>query len=394
MSKLLLSCDEFIYCHNGRYYASSQEKYDFFQRYLRVFDTLRIVCRCEEEREAKNGRVALDQDKRIEVIPVPMFHGPKQYMLKFVSIGKVIKNVTIGCDAAVLRIPSTIAMRVSKQVLQKSLPYACEVVYDGEDGWKTTSGLTKFAWKIIDKDMRLLCASADGVSCVTEHYLQRHYFPTRKDSFTEHYSSLSLPASFYGCAKSYPSHLPYRLAHVSNYIAYNGRKGHNEVIKALSLLKERGVKIKVSFVGRDRNNSSQKLMALANKLNVTEEVEILGTLNRSDIDNFLSNSDLFVFPTKAEGLPRVLIEAMSKGLPCVATPASGNPELIGKDFLVDYDNITGLADKIEELIRNPHLYEMVSKENYERSKEYESSVLEKRRDAFYKKLKLRTTRYQ
>ena len=92
-------------------------------------------------------------------------------------------------------------------------------------------------------------------------------------------------------------------------------------------------------------------------------------------------------PTWAEGLPRVIIEAMAKGLPCITTPVSGNPELVSEHFLVKYSDVEVLADRIEELVKNKSVYEAESKGNFKKSLLYEASVLEKRRDSFYQKLK-------
>ena len=387
MAKLLMSCDDFLYRHNGRYYAGSQEKFEFYLRYLRVFDKLRLVCRCEERMDLKECNVPLDKDSRIEVFPVPMFHGPVQYAKRYYAVGKAVRNIAAGCDAAVLRIPSTTAMRVYESVRRLGIPYACEVVYDGEDGWKVTTGLTRLIWKRIDMNMRKICAGADGISCVTEHYLQQHYFSKKPDAFTSHYSSLALDKSFFSSPKSYPDHRPIAIAHVTNQIGYHGRKGNLELIQAVSLLKKKGYDIKIRFVGEIRDDSPEKVKAFAKKFGVEDNIEFLGYINRTELDAFLSSSDLFVLPTKAEGLPRVIIEAMAKGLPTITTPVSGCPELISEHFLVDYYDIESLAGRIRELIDNPQLFEQTSKENFVKSWQYEASVLEKRRDIFYENLK-------
>lgn len=387
MTKLLMSCDEYVYMHDGRYYAGNQERFDFFERYLRVFDSLKLVLRCEEEKELKKGRVPLNQDPRIEFIPVPMFHGPKDYAKKYFAVGKVLNNVIDDCDAAILRLPSTVAMRIGKQVLRKGVPYACEVVFDPEDFWKCLTGINRIAWKRVDKQMRYLCAKADGVSCVTEHYLQRHYYPTKPDAFTSNYSSLSLPAEFYLSNREFPKHKPFVIAHTANQIEFDGRKGHVEIVKSISLLKQKGIDVVVRFAGKDYFGGVDRLNALAKELNVLDNVQFLGFLSREELDNALNESDIYVMPTRAEGLPRVIIEAMAKGLPCITTPVSGNPELIDEHFLVPYEDINTLADRIEELCIDTDLYEKTSLINFERSKKYEASILQKKRDEFYKKLK-------
>ena len=89
-------------------------------------------------------------------------------------------------------------------------------------------------------------------------------------------------------------------------------------------------------------------------------------------------------------MPRVIIEAIAKGLPTVTTPASGNPELIPAHYLVDFYDVDTLANRIEELVTSKEEYEKASKENYEHSLQYEASILQDRRDEFYRALKNRT----
>jgi len=55
-----------------------------------------------------------------------------------------------------------------------------------------------------------------------------------------------------------------------------------------------------------------------------------GTNNMSLIDSLLRQSDIFVLPSLAEGLPLVLLEAMSAGLPWVSTPCGGVPGVMSK----------------------------------------------------------------
>lgn len=386
MSKVLMSCDDDLYHCNGVYYAASEEKLDFYRRYLRVFDELRLVARCVEETNLSSGRVRLDS--RIEYIPVPLFQGPKQYLLKYCKIGIILKNITKGCDAAILRLPSTIAMRVYDKVKESDIPYATEIVFDAHDGYlSSTSIIHRLLWKRIDNKMRKACYNANGVSCVTAHYLQQRYYTKRCDGFSTNYSSLALPKEFYGAPKTFPKGNRMKIVHVANQVQYAGRKGHNELIAAVANLKRQGIEVDVYFAGKDYFRGQSKLEELAKTLGVLDNIKFIGYINRKQLDDLLSTSDLFVLPTKAEGLPRVIIEAMAKGLPCISTNVSGNPELLGEHWLIDYSDVSTLAERIKELCTNAELYQEVSAINFHNSLEYEASVLEKRRDKFYKKLK-------
>lgn len=386
MKRLLLSCDDYVYCHEGKYYAANQEKADFYLRYLRVFDILRLVTRCVNESQLKLSRVLLD--KRIEFVPIPIFQGPKQYAMNYFNIGRLLSNITDGCDAAILRLPSTLAMRVYDKVRQRKMPYATEIVYDAYDGYTSSKTIFhKLLWKRIDKIMREACYNADGVSCVTAHYLQQRYYTKKVDGFTSNYSSLALPQSFYSAPKTFPRGKTLMIAHVANQVEYAGRKGHIELIKAVANLKQQGLDVNVSFAGSDYFGGQARLEELATSLGVAENVKFVGYLEREQLDVFLTSADLFVLPTRAEGLPRVIIEAMAKGLPCISTNVSGNPELLDSDWLIDYDDVVALTEKIKELCSNAELYNATSAENFKNSCAYESSILENRRDAFYSKLR-------
>ena len=389
MAKLLVSCDDYVFCCKGKYYARTQEKYDFYQRYLRVFDKLRLVTRCVVEEQLGKNRVPLD-DPRIEYIPMPLFSGPIQYAKNYFSIGKALKHITDGCDAAIVRLPSTIAQRVCDQIKKSGIPYATELVFDAKDAYESaTSIVERLLWKVIHRQMIDDCAKADGVACVTEKYMQQHYKSKKPEAFFGHYSSLALDSSFYTSERKYPSKEVLTIAHVCTQVQYKGRKGYNEVIEAVQILKTRSVNVKVQFAGPDYHDGIRKLKQLAYELGVADRIEFIGGVNRVQLSDYLEKSDMYVMPTWAEGLPRVIIEAMAKGLPCVTTPVSGNPELVDEHFLVPYYDTVTLANRIEELIKDTSLYEHTSRINFERSKQYEASKLQERRDEFYKKLKER-----
>lgn len=383
MAKLLLSCDNVLFSHQGEYYFKSQEWERFYQRYLRVFEQLRIANRCKEVDKVTPIMVPI-KDNRIEVVHIPEFRGPIQYLKIFFEIGKSIRHVTDGCDAAIVRLPSTIGQRVCKKVIHSGIPYAVECVYDAGDGWRgATSHKERFLWRKIDSDMRKSCYGADGVSCVTREYLQRSYYSKKPTAFYSSYSSLALDSSFFTNARQYPDKEMLTIAHVANQVSFNGRKGHNQVIEAISTLKKEGILVKVTFVGEDYNKGISKLRGLSKALGVEDLISFAGYVNRQQLSSILDNSDIFVMPTQAEGLPRVIIEAMAKGLPCISTNVSGNPELLDSHFLVEFGDVKILAQSIKELIQDKDLYEKASSENFLRSKEYEASVLQTRRDSFY-----------
>ena len=98
------------------------------------------------------------------------------------------------------------------------------------------------------------------------------------------------------------------------------------------------------------------------------------------------DSDILIFPTIGEGLPRTVIEAMAVGLPCLSTAVNGIPELLDEEFLVGQQDVVGFAKKTIELLADEKNYRNASQKNVLKAAEYEHSLLQQRRNEFYLKL--------
>jgi sugar transferase (PEP-CTERM/EpsH1 system associated) len=99
-----------------------------------------------------------------------------------------------------------------------------------------------------------------------------------------------------------------------------------------------------------------RLNVLANELNIANYIEFTGA--RSDIANLLSNADVFVLSSIAEGIPMTVLEGMASSLPVISTNVGGLPELITNNingYLVDKQNIEQLSLAMENYIKHPEL---------------------------------------
>src|SRR5690606_11449092 len=148
-------------------------------------------------------------------------------------------------------------------------------------------------------------------------------------------------------------------------------KGHFEVMKALHYLKtvHKLGNFKIYFVG---TGDPTWVINIAKSLGITESVEIVGTLKAGNegILPFLDAMHLYVHPSKQEGLPRVVIEALSRGRLALGSSAAGIPELLEQEHLHKPGDWSMLADQILRLYNNPDSWERVSRANWEKSAEY------------------------
>ena len=95
----------------------------------------------------------------------------------------------------------------------------------------------------------------------------------------------------------------------------------------------------------------------ANALGVRDRITFLG--GRTDVAELYRAADLLVFPSRAEGCPNVVLEAMASGLPVVATDVTGNREAVGEDgkagLLVPPEDPAALAEGVATLTASPAL---------------------------------------
>ncbi len=129
------------------------------------------------------------------------------------------------------------------------------------------------------------------------------------------------------------------------------RKNQHVLIEALHLLKNE--KIKLFICGRGELES--RLKAQSERLNLQNCVQFLGY--RKNIAELCSASDLFVFTSVQEGLPRALMEAMANGKAIVCSDIRGNVDLIddGIGGFVVPNNPEHVAEAISRLVENPDL---------------------------------------
>ena len=106
-----------------------------------------------------------------------------------------------------------------------------------------------------------------------------------------------------------------------------------------------------------------QLEAMAHRLAIGGAVEFLGQVD--DPWPFLSQSDIFVLPSRSEGMSNALLEAMACGLPCIATDIGGNNEVIahlGNGLLVQPDGCEDLASALALLATDRKLRETLGQE--------------------------------
>lgn len=148
----------------------------------------------------------------------------------------------------------------------------------------------------------------------------------------------------------------------------NENKNHRLIIELLPYLKNN-----IFYVICGKGPLMEEYINLANKLGIQKRLKLMGYVN--DTPNYYRIADLFVFPSKREGLPVSIMEAMASGLPIIATDIRGSRDLLGDSsnvlFSLD-DDRDYIIKSINKLLKNRA---DVSKENVDRAKMYNNQVI-------------------
>ncbi len=140
-------------------------------------------------------------------------------------------------------------------------------------------------------------------------------------------------------------------------------KGQDQLVRAIACLnREAHSKIQVDFFGEAYPDYQKKLNRLVTKYDLEKVIHFCGYCDH--IPEKLSEYDIGIICSRAEGFGRVTVEYMAAGLAVIASNTGANPELIqdGENgLLYQYDNPKELADKIEYLMDNPEHYERIAR---------------------------------
>jgi glycosyltransferase involved in cell wall biosynthesis len=141
------------------------------------------------------------------------------------------------------------------------------------------------------------------------------------------------------------------------------RKGLQFLINAIPTIREHAnAPFVVKVVGD--GPSWMLFNRLVERSGVNEYFQFHGYVEHNKLPEYYLDADLFVLPSLAEGMPNVVLEAMSSGLPIVATRVAGSEELVheGKNgILVAPKDVDSLAQAVIRLINEPDLRERMGK---------------------------------
>ena len=146
------------------------------------------------------------------------------------------------------------------------------------------------------------------------------------------------------------------------------KKGLIYLLKAIQILIDQGVKVKCTIIGEGPLKKQLDRYIQDNYLH--HFIQILDFMHQEDLKEHYAISDIFILPSivskdgDRDGLPNVILEAMSMEIPVISTPVSAITEIIQDritGLLVERSNEHAIVDAVLELKNNPALYNKIVK---------------------------------
>ena len=373
---------------NGEIWTSQGFSMALWQRYLGKFNHVYVAARLQNVSEHSSDNLFKLEDKRVSVIGLPYYIGLVPYLKAKGSIKKIINSFIHPGDAYICRVPGNIGTIAAECLQKKGIPYGLEVVGDPWESLSPQAFESPFArilQVVAKRQLQKITHNASAALYVTNHILQGKY-PVKEGVFTTGASNVILRDD---CYSAEPHKVVDREKNVQVRMLAVGTlaqlyKAPDVILKALAIVKSKGYNPFLTWFGDGRYR--QPMIKMAEELGLKDNVNFVGAVKQDVIRKEFEQTDLFVHASRAEGLPRAVIEAMAYGLPCIGSSVAGIPELLSPEAIVKPNDVDRLAEKMLRFVENKQFAQSEANKNWDESKKYHNDILTERRLSFYDEL--------
>lgn len=377
-----------LFAHDGPLYKDKEGNYygihlddSLRRRYLDLGSKVTFLIRVKTiDRAINSSRLSKLSTQNFEVVEVPDAKSIKKFFKNYLKARKIIKKTVRNHDILVSRIPTLIGKIAFYQAKKFKIPTMVECVGCTFDSYWNFGWKGKLIAHFKKRQQKQILNLATHVVYVTKEFLQNRY-PTQGKSIN--CSNVELNPVDEDVLKRRINKInkqvkgqPLVLGTAAALVPY---KGQDDVIRAIGILHRKGIDFKYKIAGK---GSPDYLNSIVKKEKLEDLVTIIGHVNNKDIYNLYDELDLYIQPSKQEGLPRALIEAMSRATPALGAQTAGIPELLDNKFIFKPGDYKEIANLLVNL--NDNVMKNAAVENFKTSKLYQKKTLLNRRLNFYK----------
>lgn len=371
-----------IFCHDLPIYKDINGVYccttltdDVFRRYFRVVDELIVATRVYKLEctfnEAHQERITLPN---IRFLEFPNLNKPQYVFTALPKAQKRLEEAMEEVDLIFIR-GGILALLGAKAARNLGKPYLMESAGCAWNDYWNHSLYGKIIAPYMEYSFRKITRDAKFVVYVTEKWLQKRY-PT--NGISDGVSDVIL-------TRIDDSALDKRIAKIrgrkpgdpwiigTTAGVNNKIKGQQFVIEAMAELGDR-YNIRYELVG---TGSTEYLRSIAKKYHVEDRVIFKGETTHEEVLSWLDSIDTYIQPSMTEGLPRALIEAMSRACPVIGSTAGGIPELLESEVIFERGKVSKLISIMTSFYESDWIKHSII--NHKKAKEFQMDILDERR---------------
>ena len=378
--KILVVTEQYVVDDiNGKYYSNNIV--DIHINRLRMLGDITLCAQISHEQTSK---------REIDLPDVRLFSITKENTVYRRYINrranrKTIESEVRNADFVVLFVPSSVADMAAEYVKKYNKKYLTIVIACPWDALWNYSLKGKMIAPIRYLETKRTVWNASYSIYVTSAFLQDRYPCLGK---TIGISDVALPTI------DESEVLPLRMERIKRTFdggainlvtaaAVNVRyKRQEDVIRAIAELKDE-YDLHYYLIG---GGDQTYLKNIAQTTGIENRIHFLGQVRHEDIFQILDRMDICMQPSVQEGLPRAVVEAMSRGLPALGAKTGGIPELLDPKCVCRRKSVSDIVSHLRWLLNEDEMMRQ-SERNYHEAKKYESEVLEKRRKVFLEQVK-------
>ena len=391
MKLLFIHDHKFVYDHTtNSYYDGSGGAFGpkLWNRYLSFSHHLTCIGR---KADKLPNQLVISSCENVTFSLIDDINSYKDIFTKKRIITEKIKKSIDEVDFVVIRLPSTLGHIAQSICISENKPYIIEIVGCPWDSFINYAFLTKLLAPYAWYKLRKSTLRSKACIYVTKYFLQKRY-PTFGKSVAisniniEQTISFTEANNFYSQYKNSTNTI-FKIAYIGTF--HTKYKGHDILFKALrKIIRQDEIpNIRLYLVGTGDPIWIQKM---AKKMGIEKNIEVVGMLKSGEdgVIPFLDTMHLYVHPSRTEGLPRTVLEAMSRGRLTLGSNVGGIPELLNEKYLHKSGDVNKLFSDIISIHRDQSNWENIIRDNIHKAQDYlEIKLHEIRKNLFLEQFK-------
>ncbi len=379
-------------CCQGQFYNASDAiiDYAYLTRYLDHYENIQVLVRTRHVSHVDETLPRLDGD-RVHIVALPDPGSPLKALVGLPAMIRDIKKAAEEAQAYFLKMPDVLGTLVGLTLWWLKRDYAVEVVADSYEGIryakKGMPGCQLYA-RLFDRLTQFIVSRASTVTYISRYLQNRYPHPNSNQQFV--FCSVDISEKDRGQTRTLNTAkvTPFHIVAAGRLSA---EKGHVYLIRAMKkIIEGSACQVTLDLLGEGPERPALEAEVLASGLG--NYVKFRGYVKHGDsLNHCLDRAQLYVLPSLTEGMGRGLIEAMARGIPCVATAVGGVPEYLDHNCLVDAGDPEALADKILQAIHEPETLVQWSEANVEATQAFSPERLQGIKTEFWSAVKLQSS---